>query len=56
MNAVACLVSTNENRKDFINDFWNTPVPSGRYRYYDGMLYMLGLLHVSGNYRIYDYK
>lgn len=56
MNAVACLASTNENRKDFINDFWNTSVPSGRYRYYDGMLYMLGLLHVSGNYKIYDYK
>ncbi len=54
MNGVACLVSTNENRKEFLKEFWNTPVPSGIYRYYNGMLYMLGLLHVSGNFRIYD--
>ncbi len=53
MNAVACLASTNKLRKDFIKDFWNTPIPSGPYRYYDGMLYMLGMLQVSGNFRIY---
>lgn len=54
MNAVAALASTNENRKDFIAELWDTPVPTGLYRYYDGMLYMLALLHVSGNFRIYD--
>jgi oligosaccharide reducing-end xylanase len=56
MNAVACLASTHRNRKEFIHEFWNTPVPEGRYRYYDGMLYMLGLLEVSGNFRIYNIK
>ena len=25
-----------------------------RYRYYDGMLYMLSLLQLSGNFKIYD--
>jgi oligosaccharide reducing-end xylanase len=25
----------------------------GRWRYYDGMLYLLALLHASGNFRIY---
>jgi oligosaccharide reducing-end xylanase len=54
MNAVAVLASTNDNRKDFVEELWNTPVPTGRYRYYDGMLYMLAMLQVSGNFRIYD--
>ena len=53
MNAVAAIASTNENRKDFVDALWNTPIPSGKYRYYDGMLYMLGMLQVSGNFRIY---
>ncbi len=53
MNAVAAIASANENRKDFVAALWNAPVPSGFYRYYDGMLYMLGLLQVSGNFRIY---
>jgi oligosaccharide reducing-end xylanase len=53
MNAVAALISTNSNRKEFVQDFWDTPVPSRLYRYYDGMLYMLGMLQVSGNFRVY---
>lgn len=53
MNAVACLASTHEKRKEFLADLWNAPVPSGQYRYYDGLLSMLALLQVSGNFRIY---
>ena len=54
MNAVACLAATGEQRKEFLREFWDTPIPHGFYRYYDGLLYMLGLLQVSGNFRIYD--
>ncbi len=54
MNAVAALAATGANRRDFVEEFWRTPIPSGFYRYYDGMLYMLALLQVSGNFRIYD--
>ena len=54
MNAVACLASTSEYRKEFVKALWDHPVPSGPYRYYDGMLYMLGLIQVSGNFRIYQ--
>jgi oligosaccharide reducing-end xylanase len=54
MNAVAAMASTNDNRRDFIQELWNTPTPTGHYRYYDGMLYMLAMLQVSGNFRIYD--
>jgi oligosaccharide reducing-end xylanase len=53
MNAVAALASTNENRKLFVEELWNADVPTGQYRYYDSVLYMLGMLQVSGNFRIY---
>jgi oligosaccharide reducing-end xylanase len=54
MNAVAALASTNDNRREFVQELWNTPVPAGFYRYYDGMLYMLAMLQVSGKFRIYE--
>jgi oligosaccharide reducing-end xylanase len=38
---------------DFVNALWNTPIPSGGQRYYDGMLYMMSLLHCSGQFIIY---
>jgi oligosaccharide reducing-end xylanase len=53
MNAAGCLASTFDKRREFVEEFWNLPVPSGTYRYYDGVLYMLGLLQVSGHFRIY---
>jgi oligosaccharide reducing-end xylanase len=53
MNAVACLASTNDERKEFVKELWNTPIPSGPARYYDGLLYMLSMLQVSGNFRVY---
>ena len=52
-NAVACLAATHPHRTEFVKALWDLPVPSGRYRYYNGVLYMLSLLHVSGNFKIY---
>jgi oligosaccharide reducing-end xylanase len=54
MNAVAALAATTEKRKDFVEELWNTPIPSGSGRYYDGLLYMLAMLQASGNFKIYD--
>jgi oligosaccharide reducing-end xylanase len=54
MNAVAALAATSDHRADFVRELWNALIPHGHYRYYDGMLYMLGMLQVSGNFRIYD--
>jgi oligosaccharide reducing-end xylanase len=54
MNAVAALAASDPLQNEFVRELWQAPVPSGRYRYYDGMLYMLGLLQCSGNFRIYD--
>ncbi len=53
-NAVAALAATNEKRKEFVQELWEAKTPTGTYRYYDGILYMLGMLQASGNFRIYD--
>ena len=53
MNAVASLAATNPRAKQFVEALWNTPVPTGQWRYYDGMLYLLGMLHCSGEFRIW---
>ena len=52
-NAVGSLAASSETKWEFVEEFWNMPIPSGQFRYYDGMLYMMSLLHLSGNFRIY---
>ncbi len=57
MNAVGSLAATNpEAAKPFVQALWDAAPPSGTYRYYDGMLYTFGLLHVSGIYKPYEPK
>lgn len=53
MNATAALAATIPTASAFVQALWDCPIPEGRYRYYDGMLYTLGLLHCSGEYRIW---
>jgi endo-1,4-beta-D-glucanase Y len=55
-NAVASLAATNPRAARFVEEFWKTEVPSGRFRYYDGMWYLMGLLHCSGQFRIWTPK
>jgi oligosaccharide reducing-end xylanase len=52
MAAVAALAADPETGKPFVQELWDAQIPSGKWRYYDGMLYMLGMLHVSGTFRI----
>ena len=53
-NAVTALAATPGPRSSaFVEALWNEPIPSGHWRYYDGTLYMLSLLHVSGEFRIW---
>lgn len=56
MAAVAALAAGPEAGKPFVQALWDANIPAGQWRYYDGMLYMLALLHVSGNFRIYPPK
>ncbi len=38
----------------FVDALWNMPIPSGEQRYYDGMLYLMSLMHCSGNFKIIE--
>ena len=53
-NAVAALAADREKGEPFVQALWDQELPTGQYRYYDGLLMMLGLLQVSGNFRIYE--
>lgn len=44
------------NEKAFVEELWRTPVPVGDQRYFDGMLYLMSMLHCSGNFRIWNPK
>ena len=54
MNAVASLAATNPRAKQFVEALWDAEGPSGQYRYYDGLLYLMGMLHCSGEFRIWS--
>ncbi|MBU1556012.1 MAG: glycoside hydrolase [Gammaproteobacteria bacterium] len=51
MNAVACLAASHPRSAEFVQALWQQTIPTGQYRYYDGMLYLLGMLHVSGQFQ-----
>jgi oligosaccharide reducing-end xylanase len=53
-NAVVSLAATHPRSEQFVKALWNTPIPSGQWRYYDGMLYMLSMLHCSGQFLIWQ--
>ena len=56
-NAVAGLAATDHARAHrFVKALWDTPVPSGQGRYYDGMLYLMSLMHLGGEFRIWAPK
>jgi oligosaccharide reducing-end xylanase len=39
--------------RPFVQALWDLPVPTGQYRYYNGMLYLLSLLHASGKFQLW---
>ena len=53
MNATASLAATNPRAEKFLGELWKMAIPSGQSRYYDGTLYLLGMLHCSGQFRIW---
>ena len=53
-NAVGSIaLEDGELKRQYIEMLWNARPPQGKWRYYEGMVYMLSMLHVSGNFRIY---
>ena len=53
MNATSAISATNPNKMEFVHQLWETDTPSGTARYYDGLLYMLGMLYDSGKFQIW---
>jgi oligosaccharide reducing-end xylanase len=54
INAVASLAATQPRAQKFVAALWDAPVPTGRWRYYDGLLQLMALLHCSGEFRIWS--
>lgn len=50
-NAVAALLVEPALGRRFVDDLWALEPPSGRWRYYDGLLQFMGLLHVTGRFK-----
>lgn len=50
-NAVASLAASDPRRLAFVQALWERPVPDGPLRYYNGLLYLMALLHCSGDFR-----
>jgi len=53
MAAVAGLAADPDLARPFVQRLWGASIPSGKWRYYDGMLYFLGLLETSGRFQIH---
>jgi oligosaccharide reducing-end xylanase len=52
--AVGSLAAVQGKDSDaFVDALWTMPVPSGEQRYYDGMLYLMSMMHCSGEFRIW---
>lgn len=53
MAGVAALAADRAVGEPFVRALWDLSLPEGEYRYYDGLLTMLGWLEVSGRFKIY---
>ncbi len=52
--AAGVAASDPELARPFVQRLWDAPAPTGRWRYYDGLLTMLGLLQTSGRFQSYE--
>ncbi|HEY8994482.1 MAG TPA: glycosyl hydrolase family 8 [Lacunisphaera sp.] len=53
MAAVAGQAADPALARPFVEQLWNAPLPEGRWRYYNGLLYFLGLLQAGGRFHAY---
>ncbi len=52
-NGVSAVIATIDQRETFIAQLYNMPTPIGSLRYFQGLLYMLGLLIGAGQFVVY---
>ncbi|GLS89518.1 hypothetical protein GCM10007916_05850 [Psychromonas marina] len=53
MNGTAAMITASSEAQEFTERLWDQAVPTGKWRYYDGVLYMFSVLQMSGEYKIY---
>jgi len=54
MAAVAGQAADAELARPFVQQLWDAKPPEGQWRYYDGMLYFLGLLQAGGRFQVFQ--
>jgi oligosaccharide reducing-end xylanase len=52
-NGISALASTNGDRSDYVSAVWNLGVPTGSSRYYAGILDLVGLLILGGQFQVW---
>jgi oligosaccharide reducing-end xylanase len=52
-NGTLALITTNTDRAAYVSAVWDQPIPSGSARYYAGMLDLLALMILGGQFRVY---
>jgi oligosaccharide reducing-end xylanase len=52
VNAMLAFALPAANARLFLQAAWNAAVPTGQFRYYDGCLYLLSMLHMSGKFSL----
>ena len=52
-NGAAALAASHPRAKGFVKALWDLEPPSGRYRYYNGLLQFMAVLHASGRFKAY---
>jgi len=53
LNATLGFSLPKSDATPFVQEMWDLPIPSGNLRYYNGSLYLLSLLHVSGKFQLW---
>jgi oligosaccharide reducing-end xylanase len=53
VNGMTALIATTTDRASYVDRVWNMATPTGVPRYYQGMLYMLSLLSLGGQMRVW---
>jgi oligosaccharide reducing-end xylanase len=52
-NAIAAGITTNTDQKQYLNALWNQNIPTANGRYYNGLLQLLGLMILGGQFIIW---
>jgi endo-1,4-beta-D-glucanase Y len=52
-NGAVSLAATHPRAQDFVAALWALEPPRGRYRYYNGLLEFMALMHAGGRFQVY---